>query len=416
MIKKTITLLTVVLLSTTLLTGCWNRRELNELGIVVAAAIEKDTESDQYILTAEIVRPAALSKDSGGSSMTKNANELVTAQGATLFEAIRNMSKKFDRQPFFSHTKVLVIDEQVAREGITPVLHVWLNSEEIRPVLWFVISKGVPARRILSELHGIEGIQANYLASIIRDHDLNSETTAVNLLDVNAALGSDTINPIAGVMELSEAPPSSVIETNTGNGIKLLGTAVFKKDKLVGYLNGKESRGLNWIIGKVQSGVIQVPSSKGGLVAIEIKNAEKQIRAEIKDGKYIFNIEVQEEGNIIEKQQRLDLNQLPYLNELNQQQQYVIEEEISQTIDKVQKEYGSDIFGFGKALYDAYPDEWEKVKNDWPTIFPSVEYTVKVDTKIRRLGLMQKPILPKPGPEPEIGSKSRPYDFLKTDE
>lgn len=415
MIKKTISILTAVILCTTVLTGCWNRRELNELGIVVAAAIEKDTDSDQYVLTAEIVRPAALSKDSGGG-IIKNPNELVTAKGATLFEAIRNMSKKFDREPFFSHTKVLVIDEQVAREGIIPVLHVWLNSEEIRPVLWVVISKGVPARRILSELHGIEGIQANYLASIIRDHDLNSETTVVNLLDVDTALGNDTINPVIGVMELSEAPPLSVIETNTGNGIKLVGTAVFKRDKLVGYLDAKESRGLNWITEKVKSGVIQVPSPIGGLVSIEITDAEGKINAQMKDGKYLFTIEVKEEGNIIEKQQRIDLNQLPFLNEVNQRQQYIIEAEIRQAVDKAQKEYASDIFGFGKALYDAYPDEWEKIKEDWPAIFPTVEYTVKVESKIRRLGLMQKPIIPKPGPEPEIGNKSRPYDFLKTED
>lgn len=412
MFRKTICTVIVTILCITCLTGCWNRRELNEIGIVLAVAIEKDS-SGEFIVTAQIVRPAALKVGGGAENFP---NELVTARGNSLFGAIRNMSKQIDRQPFFSHVKVLVLDEQLARDSINPILHFWLNSIEIRPILYVVIAKGVPAKKILSELHGIDEIQANYLSSIIKNSKLNSETSQVNLLDFVTALGSSgTTNPIAGVMELVEAPPTSLLESNTGQGVKLAGTAVFKKDKMVGYLNEKETRGLNWITGKVTTGAIQVLGSKGGVVTLEIKKADGKILVKKKDGKYIFTIQVKEEGDLIEKQQRLDINQFPYLNDLNQKQQQAIEAEIKETLDKIQKEYASDIAGFGKVLYDTYPDEWEEIKDQWSSLFPFVEYTVQVETKIRRPGLMQKPILPKEGPEPESKMKDRPYDFFNAD-
>lgn len=412
MLRKIICTVIVTILCITCLTGCWNRRELNEIGIVLAAAIEKDP-SGEYIVTAQIVRPAALKEGSGAG---KAPNELVTAKGASLFEVIRNMSQVIDRQPFFSHTKVLVLDEQIARDSITPIIHFWLNSREIRPILYVVVAKGVPARKILSELHGIEGIQANYLSSIIQNSKLNAKTVQVNLLDfVTTFTSGGTINPIAGVMELVEAPPVSALENNTGHGVKLTGTAVFKKDKLVGYLDEKETRGLNWITGKVTTGVIQVPGPTGGIVSLEIKNADTKIIAKKKDGKYVFTIQVKEESDLVEKQQRVDINQFPYLNDLNQKQQQAIETEIKDTLDKIQKEYASDIVGFGKILYDTYPDEWKEVKDQWSNLFPFAEYTVQVETKIRRPGLMQKPINPKEGPEPEIKMKGRPYDFFNVD-
>lgn len=413
--KRTIYACTAVVLCITLLTGCWSRRELNEIGIVLAVAIEKDAATGGIILTAQIVRPAALKKESGGGT-AKKPTELVTTKGNTIFEAIRNMSKEFDRRPFFSHTKVLVIDEQLARDGVNPIIHFWLNSVEIRPVLWFFIARGVPAREIISGEHGIEEMQATFLTSVIKNEALHSEATAVNLLDFLSSLAGNITSPIAGVLEVTQEFPLSKKETDSSTGIKLAGTAVFKKDKLIGYLNEKETRGLNWITGKVTSGAIQIPSPKGGLLSFEIKNAASRIKPEIKDGKYIFTIEVTEDADLVEKQQRIDVNNLAVLNELNQAQQKVIEDEIKQTVDKVQKEYASDVLGFGKALYDAYPDEWETIKDNWPELFPEVEYTVKVETKIRKTGLMQKPIMPKEGPEPEIKSKGRPYDFLKTEE
>lgn len=410
---RTFYTLAIVLLCLTLLTGCWSRKELNELGIVLAVALDQDPQSDGILLTAQVVKPEAL-KQEGSSGGEKEPVQLVTAKGATIADAIKNMSKELDRKPFFSHNKLLVIDEQLARKGLLPLLDFWGRSSEIRPILWLFIAKGVPAREIISEKHGIENIQATYLNALIRRSTFHSEASTPSLLEFLKDLGSDTNDPFAGALEIVECLPSAD-KDGAAKGVSLAGTAVFRKDKLAGFLTDRETRGLNWVTGEVKNGMIQVPSPKepGKLITINIKGATSHIKPELKDGNYSFTIKITEEGDIAEQQSLDDVSKLPVLAEINQAQQQAIEAEVRDTINKVQKEYGADIFGFGKVLYDNCPDEWQKIKADWPDIFPHVKYTLKVTTKIRRTGLLQKSVIEKEGPEPEIKSRNRVYDILK---
>lgn len=385
-----------IILCILFLTGCWDRRELNELGVVGAFGLDKDSETGKIILTTQVIRPGALKKEEGGGE--KSPVEIITTKGNTVFEAMRNITKEFDRRAFFSHDKVIIIDEQLARDGILPILDFFVRSEEIRRLVWFIVAKDTKAREILGVKHGIENIQATYLDAMIKKSSLNSEVSTPNLLEFMKRVSGNNINPIAGVMEIVEESnlPAEEKKDKTTKGVKLSGTAVFKKDKLVGYLDNIETRGLNWVTGKVKSGVINVPSpaEKDKLIAIEIKRASSSIKPEMKDGIISFNIEVKEEGDLAEQQGTVDVSKLELFEKIEEGQKAVIENEIKLAVDKVQKEFSSDIFGFGSALNKKYPEEWDKIKDNWESIFPKVQYAVKVDAKIRRTGLLIKSVKP----------------------
>ena len=394
MIKK----LFMIILCTLFLTGCWDRRELNELGIVLATGLDKGS-AGELVLTSQVVRPAAIRKQGGGGGQ-ESPIEIITARGSTVFEAIKNISKEFDKNVTFSHNKVLLIDEQLARDGLLPILDFLARSYEIRGTCWMIIAKDSMASKILGEKHGMNNTQAIYMNDIIVNKKQNSEVSAINILDMLKAVGGNEINPICGVMEIIQEKTKEV----THKGVKLTGTAVFKKDKLVGFLSDIETRGLNWVTGEVKGGVINVPSPtiKNKLIAIEIKRSSVSVKPKIEDETISFVIEVKEEGAIVEEQTLTDVSKLPVLEEIENSQKMVIEKEIKRTVDKVQKEYGSDNFGFGKALNDKYPDKWKEVKDRWEDMFPEVKYTVEVDAKIRNTGLLQKSVIEeKQGPEPE---------------
>ena len=46
----------LMVISTTLISGCWNKRELNELAIVSALAIDKNEEGN-YVGTFQVINP-----------------------------------------------------------------------------------------------------------------------------------------------------------------------------------------------------------------------------------------------------------------------------------------------------------------------------------------------------------------------
>ncbi|TCL76841.1 spore germination protein KC [Hydrogenispora ethanolica] len=376
-----------------MLAGCWNRRELNELGIVLAIGIDKDRRTGEVILTSQVVRPGALKQESAAE---KSPVEITMTRGKTVFEAMRNITKQFDRKAYFSHDKVIVIDERLAREGILKVIDVFVRSQEIRRQVWFMVAKDTTAGEILGVEHGIETVQATYLESMIKSKSRNSEVSAPSLLEIVKAVSGGGTNPVAGVMEMIEQPnlPAEKEKEPSSQGVKLSGTAVFKKDKLVGYLNDRETRGLHWVTGKVQSGVIQVPApgEPGRLITVEIKKASSRIKPEIKNGRISFHIAVKEEGNIVEQQSIIDSSKLKTFEKIAAAQKKVIADEIGAAVAKVQKQLGSDIFGFGSLLNQKYPQEWEKIKKNWDALFPEVQWTVTIDAELRRSGLLLKPV------------------------
>ncbi|MBX5477244.1 MAG: Ger(x)C family spore germination protein, partial [Clostridia bacterium] len=48
------------------LSGCWDRVEVNDLAIVLAAAVDVPSEGPGYEITVELAQPAALGLGGGG--------------------------------------------------------------------------------------------------------------------------------------------------------------------------------------------------------------------------------------------------------------------------------------------------------------------------------------------------------------
>ena len=89
--KKIVALLIIITLTAMLLTGCWDRKELNQLGIAMAIGLDKGDDG-KIQLTSQIVRPAAMEKQGGGN---EPPYELVISSGDSIFEAIRHTVKVF---------------------------------------------------------------------------------------------------------------------------------------------------------------------------------------------------------------------------------------------------------------------------------------------------------------------------------
>ena len=64
--KKIVAVILTITFSSLLLTGCWDRKELNQLGIAMAIGLDKGDDG-KIQLTSQIVRPGAMEKQGGGN-------------------------------------------------------------------------------------------------------------------------------------------------------------------------------------------------------------------------------------------------------------------------------------------------------------------------------------------------------------
>jgi len=66
----------------------------------------------------------------------------------------------------------------------------------------------------------------------------------------------------------------------------------------------------------------------------------------------------------------------------------MVKENVKSLIETVQRDFGSDIFGFGKVVYRRKPSLWHKIENNWDEEFKKAEADVNVEIKILNTGLI----------------------------
>jgi len=386
--------------------GCWNRRELDTLSFVMALGIDKDEKENKITLTAQILKPAEVKAPAeggmGGSGGSKGV-WVTTSTGKTVFDALRNFTFEADRKLFLPFIRVVVIGEEAARAGVAPMMDMLRRDHEFRSLTWVLVAKG-KAKDVLEVDHEQEKIPARAIENLIKASAATSKVPMVNLKDFFAMLGSKSRDPFAAAVEVFEKRRDEGGEGRDGGEkkdqrvkrIKTGGTAVFKKDKLTGWLDKTETRGLLWILGKVRSGIIVIPAPEGSRdqeISLEIIRAESKLKPKIEDGKIYMTIEIKEEGNLSEQMAPGNLANAEKFKLLEEKQAKVIEKEARAALEKAQQEWGVDIFGFGEAVHRTYPKEWENLKNHWHEEFSMVEVEIEVEAKLRRLGLITEPVM-----------------------
>ncbi|NLF43006.1 MAG: Ger(x)C family spore germination protein [Bacteroidales bacterium] len=364
------------------LSGCFGGREINDLEIVVGIGVDKDENTGNILLTAQIVREEEngnTEKNGGGEN---GAFWNVTSTGNSIFDAVRQITHKTGNRLFISHNQAVIYGEDIASEGLEKYIDFFLRAHEMRPTALILVAED-RASDVLETKPKTEKFPAANIEKLVESYVFTSQLYKVNMKDFASRLMSTTTAPVA--------PLVSVLQDNGNKDIYVSGLAVFNKGKMVGKLNQAEVRGLLWVLGKVKSGVIQVcsPNEQGSAV-LEILEAESKVTPKLRDGKIVMHIKIKEESSLSEQTTTENLATDPAFEKMQKASEEIIRQEILAAFDK-SKELNADIFGFGEMLHKKYSNEWKALKDNWDDLYPSVELKIDVEAKIIKTDLLKKP-------------------------
>lgn len=393
--KRVLIRFVVSLLTLTTLTGCWSSNELTDLAIAVGLGIDKN-EKGEFIVSVQIINPSetASSQNAGGGYDTPVTT--YTTNGKILFEALRRLSNDVPRKIYLAHLRIVVIGEELAKEGIYDALDFLSRDHELRTDFYLIVAKEHTAEDTLKILTSIEKIPANKLFfSLEQSAEVWAATGKVTLNDLMDEVVSEGIQPALTGVTIKGDPKAGLtksnVETIAPNAIfSYKGIAAFRKNKLVGWLNEDESKGFNYIRGRVPNTVI-VFDMNDDHVGIELIRCKTEITPHIKNGDITIDVNVTGEANIGEVNTKLDLMNPNVFGELESSVNKDIKTKIENTVERVQNDFESDILGFGERIHKTSPKEWEKIKKQWEELFPNVPVNVNVKIKIRRMGTITNP-------------------------
>lgn len=404
--------------------GCWDQGELEELALVQAIGIDYLPQEKKFEVTTSIIRPGELGAGGmeGGIEGDAEPMRLITTRGKTLSGAMEQQNAFLSRRAYYAHNDVVIVGEKLASQGMHLILDRLTRERDTR----LTLNVFVTGDNVKEFLRGGSRLEIS-LPKEIRQMKLRTSQRSLrgeaNLLDFIQNLLQSGQDPYLPVVEMREETPTSPREAEIGetgkdgkrenevngeniNGEKeestenkvgypkMYGTAVFREDRLAGFLDGYETKGLLYVEESLIDSreTINDPEGKPGeIVLITIDNSSR-ILTEVVNGKPRITVKIEEEGDICCQTSATNLFTPENFRRMEQSKEEVIKGYVKDVLEKTRK-WETDIFGFGNKIKQNHPGYWEDLeKGEWrEEIYPKLEVEIQVESNIRRTGLIERP-------------------------
>lgn len=359
-----------------MLTGCWDRTEINDYAFWVGSAIDLN-EDGLFKVSAQIAIPSEFRGTGGSKGEKGRATLVVSATGKSLISTLQDIQEKLPRRIFIGHRRAVFIGEKMARSGIKKAIDQFVRNPDTRMRTDVFVVQGGEGKEALEVNSPFNPFSV--VAAVDQDKFCRVGDTVLRDLILDST--RDGIRPSMPIIELNKKEKNTFI---------IQKAAIYNKNlEMVGTLGEIDSMNMFWIKGIQRDGYIMVEMGQGNYSIYE-SNLRSHITSKIHDGKIDFVVKLTGSGRILENTTGTDLSspsQLPGIeNDINLK----TKEQIEKMIKKVQENYGQDIFGFGEVLHEEHPSKWKLIKKRWDQEFPLASVTVDVQLKIRGIGKVGK--------------------------
>lgn len=328
-----------------LLSGCYNYKELNKIGIVSSIAIDKKDKT--YKVSAQVLN--VKNKEDTNSSKVIVYEET----GKTIEEALRKMTTKSNKKLYGGHLGKLVISEEVAKDSIINVIDLFQRLPEIKDEFTITIAKDIDASDVIKIMTSPESIPADYVTGEIETADIESALTYSSKLDEFVSFYlKEYIDPVISVIEVNNYDKKGTTlknneTTNPKTRIVLDNIAITKNGKFDKYLNKDETIGYNFIRDNVKEMIIPIKCGDNYSSIALIKSKTKN-KVSKKGNKYIITLNISSNASINEYNCKQDLDKEKTIKSLEKKSENQIKEYINKTLNVKTK---SQFLGFKRILY-----------------------------------------------------------------
>jgi spore germination protein len=351
-------ILFVIFVNMIVLSGCSPIAEKNlieEIAPVTFWSIQKG--EDENFRMSTLIPP-----------LVKENKRLLTVQVDLLKEGMKGFNLKYYRELKVGQLRMLLISEEIAKEGISPLIDTILTDPDISKRLYLAIVRGDFDEYINSQLKMQEDLDY-YLYRMFKHYDNQGKLTIVNLHQFMKTLHSPAHSPVVPVFEASD-----------GN-FQYQGTGIFKNDKLIETTNNMEEQIYQLIDN--DHFVKYFPIRDLSLVLGHVK---ANVQLNIDKSYSELNLNVQLNGRLDEIARKHNMLTRDELSKFESEIESYLEKQTTQFIKKLQ-ENKVDPLQFRRYTFRPFskPLDEKEWSNRWERMEVKVDYDLKIqpltDTK-----------------------------------
>lgn len=405
-------LLTGCLLLNVFLVACWDKHELQNLGIILGMGIdiipEQERQNDEKILlTSEVVDVLQ------GTGLEDS--QFFSSTGKTVLLALRNSKNKIERDIFLGIAQEVVLGKSVVEEGANKYIDYFYRDSALNPTVYIVIAED-SAKDMMNAKTGITNFSSIGRMDILEMEEKRStgKIHAVTLVDYVQAMMEEKRAILVPVAAL-EAPEDKESGSSSGRGSRQeqgskgstksgsssgssgggsegqeRQRAYFKcmavlddNGRFVANLNDMENYGALFWMNKSRNLVLPIVSkSNGEKVSVYILKFKRKMKWEINNDKLTLNVNLRAIGSFAEEEGTSGpLTSGTNNKNLNASCARKIERIMINTWNK-SLSLQQDFLGIGEHLRKHEYKTWQKVKKDWPQAMKDIDVNINVKSKI----------------------------------
>lgn len=400
-----------IILLALLLTGCWDRSEIEDQAYVILLGLDRG-DNGKVLVSTDLAITQSLSAGLLGARASagppRMAVRLLTVQAETITQAITTLNGGMSRRLDLRQLRGVVVGEELAREGLEPLLMELTRHSLARPSALLIQARGraYDLLRLQDPVGEVNpGRMADGLVLQAKQLHLAPPVRMHHFMIRMAAPGGDPYLPAAAInpwittrpQEPREATATSAIAGEMprggGNPVEFIGTAVYRRDRLVGFLSVDETQMLLALRGEMGKAYTTFPDPTvpGKPVTLRFHQENKpKIQASFRGARPHVQVRVVFEGEVLAIPGGTDFVRPEMRQRLERAAKEYAEETMARLLTRL-RDWESDAVGFGhqfRGTVATWP-EWDRY--NWGEHVKEMEVEVSVAMRVRRYGLITGP-------------------------
>lgn len=368
-------LICLCILPAIILTACWDQKIYEQIGFILQLGYESSSDGR---LQVSYTSPVADPKKS-------EQVEFISAPASTARE-FRDIARRISAKNLEAgKIQQVVISSELAEKGIVNLLEVIERDPSDPGIAYVVISQGSPKELFdYMQKLGDKPRPSFYLDQLIENNARNGTCPRTSVFEFTTYSFAQGIDPITPIVK---------IETEQSKGVKIMGSALFNSDKMVGKVDSKDTSLLLAMKGKLKSteyifnslGCPENDKSGKCGAAMLLTKPKSKIKVHIEDNIPVVEINLKFKG-------ALEEFQWDHLDKKTVQEKYekLMSTEIKNQCMKVLKytqEVGSDPIGIGDIIRAKDYTYWKN--NKWRDFYGKAIFKVDAKVDISRYGVIK---------------------------
>lgn len=359
----------LIIITTLLLTGCWDNVEINDREYIFAVGIDKG-ENDNLIFTAEIPKINEGSKE----------QRLIYTEESKNFANFYNDSfVRTDKVISDRLMQVIVIGESVASdpEIFKKIFDEIERSPQINRRVKLAIAK-CDAKDIITTEIPSNPIVGRYLSEM--------------LVKLKKSMYQDIYTFDEALLNLQDYGSGMIpIVEKYEDSLKVESSAVMKDYKHIGNLNNDENEIIMLLLDPKDSNLkninVNLEGSTISLGAVDIKMTEKiDLHGDRLSVNYYVSLNCYIDSFTLNNKSLADIN---FINKIKETATNQITDQTNDTLNKLQKTYKADVLRIKDSLYKYHKKDFDKIKDKYEQVFADADINVYYVMDIKSTGLVK---------------------------